>query len=327
MRQYRIDWSQREGETVCRLVEGNTAAEVLPGFGMNIIRFIAGGEDVVLPPPSISALKAAPFRYGIAALSPPGKTSNARFAYRGVEYRLPSRNGKHNVHGEIGRWPWRIESYGADADSGAYLQASFAYRHDSGGFAAYPADLEFSVTLRLKNGELALEGCARNAGDRSAPFSLGYHPYFCCDPNHTILEVPTFAQWSIGGDGNFDALREATDLALRLREGIAVSDIQEKLLCVQCRSFDDSERSSPYICALTDRESGRRILFQTDGLFAVMIIFLPPWGEAVSLEPHTCIPNAFNLSRDASETGASAIAPGQHIQFGWRIRVESDASE
>ncbi|SDE55507.1 Aldose 1-epimerase [Paenibacillus sp. UNCCL117] len=327
MNHYRIDWMEKEGESVCRLIDeaAGATADLLPGFGMNIIRYVSGGKDVVLQPPSMAELRKTPFRYGIPALSPPGKTSNGSYAFRGVEYRLPLRDGGHNLHGVIGALPWRIESQGADSEDGAYLQASYTCRDDGLQFAAYPADLEFTVTVRLKEGELSLEGVVGNAGKQFAPFSLGYHPYFCCDLRRTVLKLPAFAQWPMAGGGPA-ALPEETALSASLREGVAVSGVEGNLHYLQCGRSDVSGRSEPYVCTLADSGSSRRIHFQTDGLFAVMVLFLPNWGEAVSLEPHTCIPDAFNLPWAASETGAGELAPGQQIRFGWRIRVENGAS-
>ncbi|WP_309121148.1 aldose 1-epimerase [Paenibacillus sp.] len=329
LNRYRYEWLERDGESIGRLIDARAEAEahLLPGFGMNVVRYVSQGRDVVLPPPSFAALRETPFRYGIPALAPPGRTSGGAFEHRGVRYALPVKSGKHNMHGEIGTVPWRIARQGADEASGAFLQAEYAYRDDPARFAAYPADLRFAVTYRLKDGELSLEGNVRNEGRRHAPFSLGYHPYFVCDRSRATLRIPACAQWTMNEDGGAGAPPKASNLAASLREGLAISRIEGNLHVLQCREFDlDPGRTEPYVCRLDDRGLNRTIRYETDGLFAVTVLFFPPWGEAVSLEPHTCIPDAYNLSRDASDTGALELAPGEERRFGWRIAVENGAS-
>ncbi len=330
MGRYRCEWLTWEGESVYRLVDAQAEAEarLLPGFGMNVVRYVSRGRDVVLPPPSFAALRETPFRYGIPTLGPPGRTSEGAFEHRGVRYALPVKSGRHNMHGELGIAPWRIVRQGADAERGAFLEAEFAYRDDPERIAAYPADLRFVVTYRLKDGALTLEGNARNDGARHAPFSLGYHPYFVCDRSRATLRIPADAQWTMNGEGGAGALPKATSLAASLREGMEVSRIEGNLHVLQCRPFVASaaDGREPYECQLKDPGFDRSVQYRTDGLFAVMVLFVPPWGEAVSLEPHTCIPDAYNLPWGASDTGALELAPGEERRFGWRIAVENGAS-
>ncbi|TLS49001.1 aldose 1-epimerase [Paenibacillus antri] len=329
MSRYRYEWLERDGESICRLIDAQEEAEahLLPGFGMNVVRYVSQGRDVLLQPPSFAALRETPFRYGIPALAPPGRTSGGAFEHRGVRYALPVKSGKHNMHGEIGIAPWRIGRQGADAEQGAFLQAEYAYRDDPVRFAAYPADLRFAVTYRLKEGELSLEGSVRNEGSRHAPLALGYHPYFACDRGRTTLRIPAYAQWTMNEDGGAGAPPKASSLADSLREGLELSRIEGNLHYLQCREFAmDPRGTDAYECRLEDRGLDRTIRYETDGLFAVTVLFLPPWGESVSLEPHTCIPDAYNLPLDALDTGALELAPGEERRFGWRIAVDNGAS-
>jgi len=328
MSHYGCDWGEWEGERICRLRDAGAQTEIdlLPDFGMNVIRFASRGRDVVLQPPSLEALRATPFRYGIPVLSPPGRTSRGLFRHRGVNYKLPTGSDTHNMHGEIGKVAWRILQYGVDAVRGAYLEAEYAYRDDPLRFASYPADLRISVRYRLKDGALCLEGAARNEGSKHAPFSLGYHPYFVCDLRRTSLRIPVSGQWPMDRDGSICALPKPTDLAVSVRKGLDLLQVAENLHFFQCRSMSGRKQSSTYVCRLEDRNAERRIYYRVGNFFSTLALFLPEWGEAVSLEPHSCLPDAFNLPLKSPETGVQELAPGEERQFEWRITVENDVS-
>jgi aldose 1-epimerase len=328
---YHCTWAEKEGESILQLRDDEMDArvDIVTTFGMNVIGWVSQGKEVILQPPSLSTLRKAPFRYGIPVLSPPGRTSWGKFTYRENDYQLPITVGKHNMHGEIGTVPWKVMEWGADAENGAYVQAVYAYRRDPERYTYFPFDMEVAVTYRLKKGSLTLEGTVRNKGEEYAPFSLGYHPYFVCDRNQTVLQIPAHAEWFMDQEGRASTLPEAGGLTHLLREGINIVDVEGNLHYFQCREFDTNsslKRNDSYFCRLDDKGSDRRIHYQVDGLFAVMVLFIPPWGDAVSLEPHTCIPDAYNLPWEASQSGKLELAPGEQKQFGWRIDVENGAS-
>lgn len=142
------------------------------------------------------------------------------------------------MHGEIGTVPWQVTGWGSDTENGAFLQAVYSYKKDPERFTYFPFDLQVLVTYRLKEGKLSLEGSVRNAGEDYAPFSLGYHPYFTCDRNHTALQIPACSEWSIDREGRVGVLPEATRLAALLREGMDLAALEGNLLYLQCRDND-----------------------------------------------------------------------------------------
>lgn len=322
-RRYRCEWLVREGERMCRLRDASADAEVdvAPGFGMNAIRYVLQGKDVILPPPSLATLRETPFRYGIPVLSPPGRLTDGLLHYRGHVYPQPIRSGRHAVHGELGRAAWRVVSWGADEAGGAFLEAEYAYSEDAERFASFPFELAYRVAYRLQDGVLSLEGAVRNEGAGYAPFALGYHPYFVCEREQAALTMPAYAQWRMDREGLAIGRPAATALAARLREGAELGSVEGRLHYFQCRDFGRG-RALPYECVLSDRAGERRIRYRVDGQFGVMALYVPPWGEAVSLEPHTCLPDAFHPATDAAVAGAQELAPGARLRFGWRIAVE-----
>jgi aldose 1-epimerase len=278
---------------------------------------MSGGREIVLQPPSLNVLRETPFRYGIPILSPPGRTSKGRFVHRGVEYQLPTAGGEHQTHGEIGAVPWRVLACAAN-EEGAYVTAVYHYRDDPDRYAYFPHDLSLTITYSLRDGSLSLQGEARNEGPRHSPFALGFHPYFRIpgDRGDLTIRIPARAEWPIGPQGIVSGLPEATERSDALREGLGLSGLNSRLSYLQCEGGCR--------CELIDRHAGQRIVYEVDELFPIVALFLPPWGEAVSFEPHTCIPDAWNLPWGASATGARELAPGEYQKFGWRIECRKD---
>lgn len=320
---YRIYWSVREGERIVHLRDEreHATAEIAVSFGMNVVRFAVSGREVVLPPPSFAALRETPFRYGVPVLSPPGRTSYGKFPYRGKTYQLPVRQGEHHMHGEIGTLPWQTVAWGADEERGAFVEACYSYKDDPVRCGYFPFDLQYVVTLRLKDGLLSLDGSVRNGGVEIAPFLLGYHPYFVCDLSRTTLHLPAVSQWPMHG-GGVSELPRVTGLAEKLREGAELSELAGNLHILQCGDAS-ATRGGDYVCLLEDRGNGRRIHYRVNGLFAVMVLFMPSWGEAISLEAHSCVPDAVNLPWAADRTGLLELAPTEERRFGWSIGMQS----
>jgi aldose 1-epimerase len=320
MSRYQISWVAWEGERICRLrdLETNTEVDVAPHFGMNLIRYSFMGKDVILQPPSMAMLREKPFRYGIPILSPPGLTSYGRFTYRGQCYQLPITVGEHNVHGEIGTLPWQVRDFGIDDLRGAFLQASYSYRNDPQRYAYFPFDLEYNVSYRVGEGKVSLEGTVRNLGNHDAPFSLGYHPYFVCDREHTTLQMPARAQWNLE---RADAIIQDTPLSAAFRQGMKLAEVTGNLHVFQCAELG-SERNTAYPCTLEDTKNNRRIRYHVLEPFSIIVFFEPSWGEAISLEPYSCIPDALNPYMRERETGMLELAPGEARRFGWHIEVD-----
>src|SRR5690606_28198324 len=169
------------------------------------------------------------------------------------------------------------------------------------------------------------EGTVCNRGTTPAPFSLGYHPYFVCDRERTTLHIPAEAEWPMDREGRAASLPEASRLSEAIRDGVQATAVEGNLHFLQVTDFDAGRREA-YGCRLDDDGIGRRVHFQTSGLFSLLVLFIPSWGEAVSLEPHSCIPDACHLPWEASKTGLLELAPEEERTFSWRIDVEHNSN-
>lgn len=306
---------ETEGETVCRLQDRarDCRADIAVTFGMNVIRYLLQGRELILSPPSLAALKEKPFRYGIPILCPPGLTSGGAFEHRGKRYELPVTSGKDNVHGAIGRLPWSVRHLGADPRKGAFIQAEYRCPHER---------VRFLLTYRLQDGSLALEGAAIHEGEGIVPFALGFHPYFLYSgARHAVdVQIPARSLWPRNAAGSVGGLPVPSPIAKQLREGLALDRLADDLYCVECGD-GSVQADTDYICKITDRDAMLTISYRVHRLFSKLMLFLPGWANAVSLEPHSCVPDAFNLALDESLTGVRELSSGEARRFGWTIEA------
>lgn len=322
MERYSCVYLTREGERICQLRDNETESivDIAVSFGMNIVRYAIRDEDIILQPPSLSALRQFPFRFGIPLLCPPGRTSNGTFSHRGKRYELPLNYGTHNMHGLAGTNSWQVHRMEADPEVGAAVHASYVNGEKPERQSCYPQNLHMTLTCRLQEGRLSIEGTVSHAGVIPAPVALGFHPYFKAKRAATMLQIPNCTQWPIDCEGTISGLPVYTKLAERLSRGMALSELQGHLHFFQIHAEASAEKT--YRCTIHDRESGRRVAFHVDPLFSKLAVFIPPWGDAISLEPHSCVPDAFNLPFESALTGVRELSPGETLTYRWGISLE-----
>ncbi|MCU6710494.1 AraC family transcriptional regulator [Paenibacillus sp. J5C_2022] len=322
MGRYSFMTFEREGETLYRLIDraANGLVEITAACGMNVIRYSWQGQELILSPPSLAALREHPTRYGIPVLSFPGSTEQGKLVHRGVTYTLPPNRGPHHLHGEIGRLPWKVLKVGADEEHGAFITACYAYTDDPERFAYFPHAVQYTMTYRLKEGSLSLEVRAENKGERYAPFALGFHPYFRLTggKERIHVQIPAWAEWEYDNAGHALHIQSDRKTAELLRRGARLNTVEPRLYVLECRNPETVDEAC-YSFQIVDEAASLQMEYEVDSQFSKLVLFLPEWSNAISLEPHTCVPNAFNLSLSPSETGALELAPGEINRLNWTI--------
>lgn len=85
-------------------------AEVLPAYGMNLIRLARSGSELLRTPEGETQLRREPQVYGMPLLLPPNRTAGGAFTFQGTTYHLPINEpvyGNH-IHGSLARMPFRV---------------------------------------------------------------------------------------------------------------------------------------------------------------------------------------------------------------------------
>jgi aldose 1-epimerase len=282
---------------VMTLSGSGSVAEVWPEFGCNCLRWRIGDRDLLYAP-DVAEVIDRPTRGGIPVLFPfPNRIRAGRFAFDGREYQLPLNDSTqaNAIHGFTPRLPWRVTESAADADS-AWLRGEFQISKDAAASAGlWPADARLSLAIRLTATTLRYEAVVENPDTKPLPFGLGYHPYFATTPDCRV-QTPARSRWEL-----VDSLPTGRRLPLA-----ADLDLSESKLVAGLKLDDvytDLPATPPDADGLIERGRveypGAGVLrVRTSPAFRDLVLFTPPHGKAVCLEPYTCPTDAVNMRED-----------------------------
>ncbi|WP_269865439.1 aldose 1-epimerase [Paenibacillus caseinilyticus] len=311
---------------VLKDMQSDAAAEIIPEVGNNLFRFESGGHPVIVPPVSLHALRDesfAPFKYGTPVLFPPNRVKNGRFSFHGRPYNLPLNEPPANhLHGELCSRQWEVLEYGATEQNGAFVTSRFRYGQHPDLLAYFPHPLSFTLTYRLYEGRLHLQAAIGNEGEDEAPFAFGLHPYFSV-PYDTgeemVLKVPAAAEWPVTGEAFVTGRPAMTQRSRTLPEGVPISDYPQ----LGCSMLTLEQGGEDPVCRIEMKDRGYAIAYQVDRQFPFVLLFRPDWASAFSLEPYTCVTDAFNVPYEQELTGARGIQAGEELRFSTCLWIES----
>ncbi|MDQ0877471.1 aldose 1-epimerase [Paenibacillus sp. V4I3] len=304
----------------------DATAEIIPEVGNNLFHFGSGGHSVILPPVSLHSLKSEPFadfKYGTPILFPPNRVKNGRFSFRGRTYSLPLNEPPSNhLHGEICSRAWEVLEYGATNENGAFVISRFRYGLNPDILAYFPHPLSFTLTYRLYEGRLYLNGTILNEGEDEAPFAFGLHPYFSVpfdNGEELVLKVPVTEEWPVTNEAFVTGRPEITHFSRTLSDGVQISNYPQS----GCSLLTFDHGVEDRICRIEMKDRGYAIAYQIDRQFPFVVLFRPNWASAFSLEPYTYVTDAFNLSYEHELTGVKGIRAGEEIGFTTCLWIES----
>ncbi|WP_232699454.1 aldose 1-epimerase [Brevibacillus daliensis] len=321
MTRYQLSEQKNDGQTIYVLKDAEYPAEayLVPEIGNNLFRFTVKGEEVLIYPEQVAMIKEASARYGIPILFPPNKVRKGTFSFQGKQYQLGLNKGEHHSHGELRVRPWKVVAKGATADRGAFVMSEFDFNDHPDLLHAFQSRLVFRFTYSLFEGELTLTGEVTNHGSETAPFTLGFHPYFTVSPENqqqTTMKVASQSEWTVNREGFVEGEPLATPLCERLTNGLAYtempSDKDHAFVTLQAGTTS---------CEIQDHTKKRTIVYHFGDHFPYMIVFKPEWNSSLSLEPYTAVTDAFNLPLPADITGARGLDLQKPFHFMHKISV------
>jgi aldose 1-epimerase len=168
--------------------------------------------------------------------------------------------------------------------------------------AQFPFAHSIALRRTLKDGTLEIETTVANLSNEKMPLSLGFHPYM------QLTDSP-LDEWRV-----HIAARSQVILSDRMIPTGKTKPIEfENPLLLRGRSLDHvftDLTGDPFVI------EGRtqRITIQFGPKFPVAIIYSPPTGAFVCIEPMASLTNAFNLDHAGTAAGLQHVNPGEE----WR---------
>ena len=343
-----VDTVTIEDHEVVRLHEPETGsiAHVVPSRGSNVTRFAtcpAGDPsrdaiEVIAGPPTLETLARLPTRWGAGMLFPyPGRVSGDAFEFRGRRIELPADPQAGNaMHGAV-RWrAWRVIDSGAGTDDGAWVTTRLASREDGIPATAWPWAFGCELRVVLSGGRLRIEVRIENASAEPMPFGLGFHPYFRtplgpagsaedCEVALAATErwertsTPPAVVAPVAAD---EWPRRALPLsALTPNSNTAAGPARNHKFIVR---GETEEHGGAMRGRLTDRANGLEATLDASEGMRATVFYTPPDAPVVSFEPHTCMPNAFNLMTEGvPDPGLIVLEPGAAWDGWYELRLEA----
>ena len=302
------------------LVSGGAVVRVAPGLGGAIVAFTLRGRDVLRPTPD-HALGERNVRlsscYPLVPWS--NRIRDGRLSFAGSDHVLTRNFGTHPhaIHGVGWQREWHV-------DEASKRRIRLTLIHDERDAAAWPWPFHATQTFVLGASSADVPGSfdalmtvtltLENTGSEAFPFGLGWHPFF---PRDAATEL------EFAADHVFE--NDATLLPLR-RVAIPASWRFDRPRRLDDLAFDDVFTAWHGTATLADPATGLRTTLTADRACRHLVVYAPPGGDFIALEPVTHETDAFNRhAQGETSTGFRTLAPG--TAFSCTMRVAASAPD
>jgi len=297
---------------------------IAPERGFNCYQFVARVDgqtvDVLAAQPGFETGSGSPSHHGIPILFPfPNRIRDGRFMWEGREYQLPLSKGHPNtLHGFCLDRPWRVVDQQDDSVTGRFqLSIDAPELADS-----WPGDFVIDVRYTVRGTSLVMDVTITNPDEVPLPWGFGTHAYFKLPLGEGSrvedcrIQAPAYREWVLEDclpRGDVRDVTEATDL----RSGVPLADRKLDNVLTDLRTDGEMIETS-----VLDPHAGLRMVQSFPRDFRELVVFTPPWADAVCMEPYTCVTDAINLQQLGIDAGWRTLAPGERFDTQIIIRVE-----
>lgn len=318
-------------------------AWILPEVGANCVRFVTSIDgrpvEVIRLPESWDAFRGHPTLWGAAVLFPfPGRIRGGKFSFAGKSYQLPQNEAAtgNAIHGCVSQAPWSLLETSVGGDGAV---ATFGIGMDSRSELSerYPFPFRLNMSIGIRNGHLIHSFAAENIGSTPMPIGLGLHPYFPLplggrgevDDCEIWIDAPYFwDQENAIPTGDSRRAEESLDLrtprSLRALASIGIGG-PDRALNVLYGQFSDRHGAGPAAhgirCGVRNPRSGYEVVVAPSPAFSACVTYVPPSRDKISFEPHTCVPNGFNLVNEGRTAGTITLGRREY----WRGSLDISA--
>lgn len=294
-------------------------AEINPGYGGNCIRLrhLPSNIEVFRKPASKEAFAETPLLYGMPILFFPNRIRGAEFMFEGREYRWPLNEPERNgyVHGELYHTPFRvIKKTHSNVEMAFVATAKQPY-------LMFPHAFILRLRYTVNASGLHQQVFITNTSDKNMPFGLAFH---------TTFNLP------FGPAGKINDLRLTLPVDKEYpRDSITLTPTGE---CLSAYPQRDELRAgtlqpSKHVLSrffsgckagamrLTDIRSGWAITYAADTSHRFWMLWNGGRSDLLTVEPQTCLIDAFNVDIPGSEKGIIIIKPGSTKELCTNINV------
>jgi aldose 1-epimerase len=296
--------------------ETGEVATIMPNLGATVLELVLSSgkklHSILESPGSLQNILENKHYHGAKLMPFPGRIPNGKYQFAGRNYAL-KRNAKDStcsLHGFVCKKPFRIVRTAVN-NRRASVILEYIHKGDTKG---YPFKFSVRLTYTLANSSFSCTTAIRNMDRRAIPIGDGWHPYFKTSgkmnrlllslPSHSVVELT--AQKVPTGQV-VKPTRKTSTIPLRQKEIDSV--------------FDLGERRRRVTTKLINPKTGVALqLWQDAGAekYRYLVVYRPPSGTSVAIEPWTCAPNAAN-----NKMGLLVLKQGGRFRASYGVRLKA----
>lgn len=245
----------------------------------------------------------------------PGRVENAEYEFKGEKYKLSGLRIKdgHANHG-FAKWAeWEIEEKQENRAKLSFLLEKTEYAGKG-----YPFSLKITLTYSLGDEGMRCDARIENKGNETAPFGLGFHPYFTVGSENVDEMISNIrARKLVQFDENLKPSGEivAVEGDLDFNEPKKIGD----LAIDNC--FTDLEFKNGRVETKISNEKRESVIVWQDENFPYLQVFSADTldekhrRKGFAIEPQTCAGYAFNMP----ELGLRILEPKAAFEGSWGV--------
>ena len=296
--------------------ESGETAIIMPNLGAAVLELVLkSGKNllsILESPGSLHDIIENKHYHGAKLMPYPGRIPTGLYEFNGKKYRLKANaeGGAFSIHGFVLKKPFRIVRMAVNNRQASVI---LEYKH-KGDTKGYPFKFSLRLTYTLGSKSFNCKTVVRNLDKCSIPMGDGWHPYYRTSksirhlslllPPHTVIEL---GREKIPNGRVRGPFRKASAIALSRKTMDSVFDFGEKRRRVTTK--------------LIDRKLGVELrIWQEAGLgkYRYLVVYRPPTGTSIAIEPWTCAPNAFN-----NKIGLITLKPGRKFEASYGVSLKA----
>ena len=175
------------------------------------------------------------------------------------------------------------------------------------------------VRYELRETGLRCDVRVANSEHEPLPFGFGTHPYFrvplspVSRTGDCLIQAPAAREWELA-----NCLPSGKRLAVSgrkdLREGQQLKDLKLDDVLT-----DLAARHGQIETVVMDPSAGLQVRQVFDSAFRELVVYTPPHGRSVCLEPYTCTTDAIHLVERGIDGGWRVLSPGAQFRTWFEI--------
>jgi aldose 1-epimerase len=301
-----------------RLVNSETgeAATIMPNLGATVMELLLRSgkalHSILESPGSIREIIENKHYHGARLMPFPGRTPLGKYQFAGKNYTLQpnTKDGAGSIHGFVCKRPFRIARTTVNNRRESVI---LEYNHN-GDTKGYPFSFSVRVTYTLASGAFSCATVVRNKDRRAISMGDGWHPCFktsgkvnrllLSHPSHSVVEL---AARKVPTSRILKPTRKTSTIPLKRKEIDSVFDLGEK----RRRATTELINPKTGVALHLWQDAG-------EGKYRYLVVYRPPSGTFVAIEPWTCAPNAAN-----NKMGLIVLKPGGKFKASYGVNLKS----